>query len=45
MLETTAQPVSIIAASPGFDDQPAFSRGFKSVYGCSPQHYRDRAGA
>ena len=43
MLETTAQPIAIIAASLGFDDQLAFSRGFKSVYNRSPQSYRAAA--
>lgn len=42
LLSTTELPVSIISSSLGFDDQLAFSRTFKSIYGLSPTAYRNK---
>ena len=40
MLRETDAPVSLIAASLGFEDQNAFSRAFKNSRGVSPMAYR-----
>lgn len=38
-LETTEDPLSIIAPSLGYDSEAAFSTAFKRVMGCSPRRY------
>ena len=45
-LATTAQPVSAIALSLGYDSESAFSTAFRRIMGCSPrQHARPRDAA
>ncbi len=41
-LETTAEPVSAIALSLGYESESAFSTAFKRVMGCSPRRYGRR---
>jgi AraC-like DNA-binding protein len=40
LLAASDLPVALIAASVGFDDQAAFSKSFKKVYGRSPSEFR-----
>ena len=40
MLRRTAEPISRVATSCGFDNVPYFTRSFKAAYGCSPAAYR-----
>lgn len=40
ILETTDEPVSLIAVAAGFSDPFHFSRQFKKHTGCSPREYR-----
>ena len=42
LLITTELPVSVISSSLGFEDQLAFSRIFKKIYGDSPSVYRKK---
>ena len=48
-LETSADPISVIAPSLGYESESAFSTAFKRIMGCSPRQYgrasRDEAGA
>ena len=40
LLTSSDLPVALIASSVGFDDQAAFSKAFKAVYGSSPTAFR-----
>lgn len=42
LLEQTQLPISVVAASVGYEDQLAFSRIFKKKIGESPEKYRKR---
>lgn len=39
-LQRTAEPISLIAATLGYESNGAFSTAFKRVLGCSPQQYK-----
>ena len=41
-LESSGDPVSVIALSLGYDSESAFSTAFKRVMGCSPRQYARR---
>lgn len=41
LLETTAKPVSEVAAAVGYDEPFNFSRAFHTEYGISPREYRN----
>ena len=43
-LATRNEPVSVIAASLGYESESAFSTAFKRVVGCSPRRYSARLG-
>ncbi|WP_340117244.1 AraC family transcriptional regulator [Pelagibius sp. 7325] len=38
-LETTGEPISVIAPSLGYESESAFSTAFKRVMGCAPRQY------
>jgi len=40
LLDSTSQPIKIIASQLGFDDPLYFSRCFRRVHNCSPSEYR-----
>ena len=40
LLTSSDLPIALIASSVGFDDQAAFSKAFKAVYGSSPTAFR-----
>jgi AraC-like DNA-binding protein len=41
-LENSADPISVIARSLGYESESAFSTAFKRVMGCSPRQYSRR---
>jgi AraC family L-rhamnose operon transcriptional activator RhaR len=42
MLASTDLPIASIGAAVGWPDPPYFSRRFRSLFGISPRHYRQR---
>lgn len=42
LLETTNQPIKIIAYSVGYLDPLHFSKAFRQYYDCSPSQYRKK---